>query len=556
MNNNKTTKRALCTSIVALLICFTMLIGTTYAWFTDSVTSSGNKIQSGTLDVQLTWTDDAAAAEDTWNDVEADNADPIFDYELWEPGYTAVRYLKVKNNGTLALKYKVQIITNGSLAQNGVKLSDVIDVYYAPSKVDVPDRDLDNNTNLTKLGTLTQFLTGGAVINDELLATESDYATLVLQMQESAGNEYQGLTVGTSFDIMLFAAQLTYEEDSFDETYDEDAIFEGTASETVVPGEVTEIVILAADGRTKIGTVLVPADAVADGVTEITATVNESSYTPNINVAAGSEQVTVDITVSGLKEGNTAPVKTQYYIGKGYDPATVTVYHYDEPIAAGDEAYNPTTGYVIFETTGYSPFTFVYDKDSVVTIPDVDGTNDLPGLNLVYAPQYVIGGEEADIEWENYGSWSPTDGLEAHLETAYIFESTDSAEDVEASPYRTWICDFYVKVTTADGSNPFVNEDGSNNYIFLGGNYGDFGWVGFHFTDSEYVSGTEIPLLQSVAGGWTYEQIADLVGIFTCGVGDHENGLSGATFTVSLRLVNPDNSAEYYDVAVVSYDFN
>ena len=39
MTNVKITKRALLASVIAILICFTMLIGTTFAWFTDSVES-------------------------------------------------------------------------------------------------------------------------------------------------------------------------------------------------------------------------------------------------------------------------------------------------------------------------------------------------------------------------------------------------------------------------------------------------------------------------------------------------------------------------------------
>lgn len=540
MNNNKTTKRALCTSIVALLICFTMLIGTTYAWFTDSVTSSGNKIQSGTLDVQLTWTDDAAAAEDTWNDVEADNADPIFDYELWEPGYTAVRYLKVKNNGTLALKYKVQIITNGSLADtNGVKLSDVIDVYYAPSKVDVPDRDLDNNTNLTKLGTLTQFLTGGAVINDELLATESDYATLVLQMQESAGNEYQGLTVGTSFDIMLFAAQLTYEEDSFDETYDEDAIFEGTASAPVVPGQPVEIPVYDESGRSKIGTVLVPADAIADGTAEVNAIIRNSAYTPNINIAAGNESVTVDITVSGLKEGNTTPIKVEFFIGEGLDPNTVKVYHYDDEIQA---TYDPADGYVIFYSATFSPFTLEYDKESEWNPYDPNDSTAMPQAKVERSPEY----ENVDLEWGQYGSWSPTAGLDSQLEAAYTFSCLQNLEQAEANKYAEWFCDFVV----------VLDKDLGENEIFLGGNYGSFGWIGFHNGDLTLEANTEIPLLGSVTSNpWTYAEIVQNVGTFICGVGHVGDALDGATFTVMLRLTNPENEAEFYNVATINYSF-
>ena len=43
------TKTKLVSSIVTLLICFAMLIGTTFAWFTDSVSSTGNKIQAGSM---------------------------------------------------------------------------------------------------------------------------------------------------------------------------------------------------------------------------------------------------------------------------------------------------------------------------------------------------------------------------------------------------------------------------------------------------------------------------------------------------------------------------
>ena len=53
MNNTKTTKRALLSSVMAMLLCITMLIGTTFAWFTDSASTAVNKIQAGTLDIQL-----------------------------------------------------------------------------------------------------------------------------------------------------------------------------------------------------------------------------------------------------------------------------------------------------------------------------------------------------------------------------------------------------------------------------------------------------------------------------------------------------------------------
>ena len=117
MTNKRTTKQALVASAILLCMCFTMLLGTTFAWFTDSATSAGNKIVAGTLDVQL-WMYDEARAE--YINI-GDDATPIFGKAeslkaqnnnadtLWEPGKTQVVYLKIANNGSLDLKYQVAI---------------------------------------------------------------------------------------------------------------------------------------------------------------------------------------------------------------------------------------------------------------------------------------------------------------------------------------------------------------------------------------------------------------------------------------------------------------
>ena len=96
----KSTKRALLMSVLSLLLCMSMLVGTTFAWFTDSVTSGKNTIQSGNLDVELYYSDKAAGP---WTKVTSST--DIFGYNLWEPGYTKVAYFKVVNEGSLALKY-------------------------------------------------------------------------------------------------------------------------------------------------------------------------------------------------------------------------------------------------------------------------------------------------------------------------------------------------------------------------------------------------------------------------------------------------------------------
>ncbi len=218
MTNKKTTKRALIASAVSFLLCFTMLLGTTYAWFTDSVTSAGNKIVSGSLQVDL-----EVLESGSWVSIK-DDPHAIFTYENWEPGYTEVKFLKVVNDGTLALKWKAMLTPVDSL---GI-LADVIDVYVKEYDGDatpsVPaSRDLTAD-GWTKLeGTLRDFIKNmETTTTGELEAGESEVLGLAFKMQESAGNDYQDETLG-AFDIMIFAAQLSHESDSFDDQYDADA---------------------------------------------------------------------------------------------------------------------------------------------------------------------------------------------------------------------------------------------------------------------------------------------------------------------------------------------
>jgi len=212
MTGFKTTKRALVSSVIALFLCFSMLLGTTFAWFTDSVTSSGNVIQSGTLDITMEWKDaTASGAQQTYKDA---SLGAIFNYDKWEPGYVEAKNVKISNVGTLALKYQLSIVANGDAS----KLTDAIDVYYAEGEYTLADREM---TDLEYIGTLTAVLAAiSTETNGDLKASESDTVTIALKMNENAGNEYQDLSIGSSFSVRCLATQLTYEEDSFDDQYD------------------------------------------------------------------------------------------------------------------------------------------------------------------------------------------------------------------------------------------------------------------------------------------------------------------------------------------------
>lgn len=206
MTSSKSTKRALISSTLALLMCVAMLIGTTFAWFTDTASTAVNKIQAGNLDVDLEMSTDGT----NWESAEGktltfktkDNraADQI----LWEPGCTyELPQLRVVNKGNLALKYKIQITG----IQGDAKLNEVIDWTINDAAIDLTE------------GHLTAGQTGTAF-------------TIKGHMQDAASNDYQNLAID-GIGITVYATQDTVENDSFDNQYDKDAEYPIVAMDTL-----------------------------------------------------------------------------------------------------------------------------------------------------------------------------------------------------------------------------------------------------------------------------------------------------------------------------------
>ncbi|MBO5897945.1 MAG: hypothetical protein J6R04_02930 [Clostridia bacterium] len=534
MTKSRSTKSALLTSVTAMILCFAMLLSTTYAWFTDSASSTDNKIVSGNLDVELyQWT-----AADASTNI-SDSHTPVFtDDILWEPGMTQVVYLSIKNAGTLALKYKVALdVTNVSTDA----LTDVME--YAIT----PDAHF-GGVSEWKQGEGKKAVPGTNptdAVDVELKAGEEHFFALSVHMLEEAGNEYMNESI--TFDIRVLAGQLSHEEDSFGKDYDVLAGYPGKGSAPAITGNNTAAEIqIVDDNGAKVGSVVIPKDAAADDKTPLEAEIAESYYNGNFTVAAGMSVTKYDVSVTGLKDANTTPVKVQLRIAAGLNPATVSVYHYDTLIPS---TYNPNTGYVTIESATFSPFSIVYDATSEYVPPVIPENPTVEfKANVTYMPEYV--GEDK-ITWGNYGQWAPTAGLDANLEAAFLFACPDYAtasDELKAliDAYRFWYCDFYVSLDTDLGANE----------IFLGGNYGDFGWVGFHNGDLTLGANEEIPLLGSVTSNpWTYDDVESFVSEFICGVGDVDNALDGAKFTVKLRLTNPEDEADYVDVNTVTYTF-
>lgn len=220
--------KTLLASLVAIVICFTMLLGTTFAWFTDSTASNNNIIASGNLDVNAYWMEGNQDPTNDSNWVEFDGT-PIFNYDNWEPGYVEAKHIKITNEGSLAFKYKLNIVPNGPVSE----LANVIDVYFLNEAQSITR---DSITSATKVGSLADMIAdpdgaaygillpkGTTPNNAQTEIVEEVAVSIAFKMQESVGNEYYNMSIGNSFDIVISATQYAFEEDTFGNDFDANA---------------------------------------------------------------------------------------------------------------------------------------------------------------------------------------------------------------------------------------------------------------------------------------------------------------------------------------------
>ena len=210
MTNGKSLKRALLSSAFSLIICVAMLIGTTFAWFTDTASTAVNKIQAGNLKVDIVDQNGNSLNGKSLSFRDVNNKTDI----LWEPGAKFnLDSFKIVNKGNLALKYKVIISgINGS-----AKLLEAIN--FTVKIGDAAEAALADWEGV--------LLPDGAAATDTMPVKETKLITISGKMREDAGNEYQGLSIG-GIGITVLATQYTYENDSIGNTYDREAAYKGT----------------------------------------------------------------------------------------------------------------------------------------------------------------------------------------------------------------------------------------------------------------------------------------------------------------------------------------
>ena len=339
MTNRKSTKRALLGSVMAMVLCLAMLIGATFAWFTDTASTGVNKIQAGNLDVVL----EMQNADGKWVSAEGKTldfvkaADAKGEAILWEPGCTyELPALRIRNNGNLALKYKVAITgINGS----------------------------------AKLNEAIEWTIGDVAMGAEqhLAAGESSAFTIKGHMWESAGNEYMNESID-GIAITVVATQNTVESDSFDNTYDASATYP-----VVAVGDVNTDGDTVIQDREKDPTVIATIPAGSTDAGKLTLVKTEGQTPANIEIVTGTDAVTTEVRLEDQNGNKVTAVDGKFFtialqLEKKLN--VIGFYHSETPLTKAESAeavkaandtyyYDAATGLLTFSTDDFSPFTVV-----------------------------------------------------------------------------------------------------------------------------------------------------------------------------------------------------
>lgn len=510
------TKSKLISSLLVLVLCVTAFAGSTYAWFNDSVTSTGNKIQAGTLDVDLLMhgygnDQDAEGYGSIAGTTEAIMSDDI----IWEPGKTEVAYLKIENKGNIDLKYIVNLT-----------VLDVRNELFEVMKYDIIE-DAQGPNGVTSwnggAGVVegSQQVTANAV---ELAAGGEHYFALAVHMDEQAGNDYMNGAV--NFDITVKATQLASNE-----------FGDGSAARTETAGAYI------ADDLTMATAATVAANEafefknhdetiVVSGTSDNTGSVKVNvvkTDTPNITVAADQAVIPYEITVVG----NVGNATVDIFIGKGL--TGVKVFHEGTEMNTGAD-YNSDTGIVSITSADFSPFDIVFDV-----------ANSIPKANVIHNNETVelVNPLMATVTEAGGFSASTYEGT-VSIPKTYTFKAIHDEDTVENSLYAGWYADFVIS----------FSKDVEPGVVKLAGQYDLFStdWVVIE-SNATIPAGEAIPLLGLVGNDLEYRAVCAQVKEFNCAAFVADGKTYDGKLTVELRLTNPENREEYYVVSKMEQTF-
>ena len=427
------TKKALLMSVLSMVLCVAMLVGMTFAWFTDTASTGVNKIVSGKLDVDLQMKDAngkwVTAVGKTLDFVKATGAES--EAVLWEPG---CRYklpdLRVVNNGNLALKYKIVISgakdATNEAGKNGLDLLNVIDWTYNVS---------GNGGNAVASLDTERHLAAKT-------GAEGPFDTLTIEgaMQTTAGNEYQGLAID-GIAITVYATQDTVESDSYGKTYDKNATYypvidlAGLKDALLVGGEVA-----VNDDVTVVGTDDIASRTIISKPT--TLTLNKKILSPD---GMGENQnnfvaliVDADTTINAGKDGGIDTGENGAYAINVRKGATLTI--------NGGTYYGGGTAVQVQEGT-------LVINGGFFAVEPFDAPYGYNFLLNCYDPSYKAGTAHIIVNGGTFVNFDPSNNAAEGAGTNFVAEGYSVISETKANG-ETWYT-----VVKGDGKTAETQDD-------------------------------------------------------------------------------------------------
>ena len=396
-------KSALLYSIISLVLCLSMLVSTTFAWFTDSVKTGINTIASGVLDVELYHSNAAVTDEQVTAETKLFmdlQGNPI----LWEPGVVSYENLRITNAGDLALCYEATVNTaNENYVQDPsgalYGLSHILKVGFVEGGITATDRDaVVASVEEGSWTSLSNFLQRGSLLPESAGEFEETWG-IVIYWQPGEFDNYWNLNNGKQLNegevlsidlgIKLVATQEIYEEDSFGNNYDVMAGF----TKGKIDVTVSTPVAVSDEGKTEQPVTLGNASAgvsaeipagvdLAEGTSTLTLTVKTMDESgANVKLAKGETSTSLDVHVDGLAEDNTTPVlvKLERLFAPNLNSGNYAMYHVEDGVtvqmtcvatlaeldAHNEFYYDVATGDVVMSVVSFSEYVAVTDNKNL-----------------------------------------------------------------------------------------------------------------------------------------------------------------------------------------------
>ena len=386
-------------SVLSLLLCVSMVVGTTFAWFTDSVKIGINTIAAGNLDVELYHSNAAVSDE------RVDSSTKLFmdlqgDSILWEPGVVSYENLRIANEGDLALTYQLAINTanenyivdpdTGAL----YGLSQILKVGFVSGGITATDRaDVVASVEEGNWTTMNDFLHNGSLL--PVHGQKEQTWGFVIYWEPGDNDNLWNLNNGKTLNegdvlsidlgVKLIATQEINESDSFNNGYDNNAKaeffagFQGGSAGAVVTADdqgVTTVEVAMRGGD--VSAVIPTGVQVADGVNSLALSViKKAASEANIQLSENEEMRPLDVHIEGVARGNTVPmlITLKHYLSTGINTGALKLYHVEngEPVAMTHVAvpanhneftYDPATGDVILALASFSEVAVVADTNN------------------------------------------------------------------------------------------------------------------------------------------------------------------------------------------------